>query len=269
MHAPVPPPARPSQAPRSPSMSGPMRPARRANVAVALALLVALAASPAARAQGVDARTEAANRDLLSLTASAVVELPRDLMTVVLSTSRDGSDPAAVQAGVRQALDAALAEARKAARPGQVDVQTGAFSLNPRYTQPGRIGGWIGGAELVIEGRDMTAISQLVGRITTMTVARVGYGLSREAREKVEAEATAQAVGRFRARAADTARLFGYGGFAVREVSVSSADSLPPSMPMMRASAMAAPMAAEAALPVEAGRGSVTITVTGTVQMTR
>lgn len=265
--APVP--HRPANAsPTAPAPAG-IRPARRANVVVALALLMALGAATTARAQVAEHRAEPAARDLLSLTASAVVELPRDLMTVVLTTSRDGSDPAAVQAGVRQALDAALAEARKAARPGQVDVQTGAFSLNPRYTQPGRIGGWIGGAELVIEGRDMTAISQLVGRITTMTVGRVGYGLSREAREKVEAEATAQAVARFRARAADTARLFGYGGFAVREVSVSSADSMPPPMPMVRASAMAAPMAAEAALPVEAGRGSVTITVTGTVQMTR
>jgi predicted secreted protein len=251
----------------------PLRARGRANVVVAIALLMALGAASTARAQASaagDGRTGAAPAPLgvVSLSASAVVELPRDLMTVVLSTSRDGSDPAAVQAGVRQALDAALAEARRVARPGQLDVQTGAFSLQPRYQSAGRIGGWIGSAELVVEGRDMAAISQLVGRIGTMTVSRVAYGLSREARERVESEATAQAVARFRARAADTAKLFGYAGYLVREVSVSGADATPPPMPMLRAAPMAAANV-EAALPVEAGRGSVTITVNGTVQMTR
>ncbi len=89
-----------------------------------------------------------------------------------------------MQSQLKQALDAALAEARKAARPGQVEVQTGNFSLYPRYAGQGqRINGWQGTAELVVEGRDMPAIGQLTGRITTMTIARVGYGLSRERRE--------------------------------------------------------------------------------------
>ena len=51
---------------------------------------------------------------------------------------RKAPTPNAVQAQLKQALDAALAEAKKAARPGQVDVQTGNFSLFPRYTQQGR-----------------------------------------------------------------------------------------------------------------------------------
>jgi predicted secreted protein len=237
----------------------------------ALIAVIAIAAAPTeARAQatvpGVPVLPEP--HGIVGLTSTAVVELPRDLMTVALSTTREGSDASAVQAQLKQAVDAALAEARKAARPGQVDVQTGGFSMYPRYGQRGTITGWQGSAELLIEGRDMTAISQLVGRISTLTVARVGYGLSREAREKVEAEATARAVERFRQRAAEMARLFGYGGWAVREVSVSSADAMPPPMPMLRAR-VAAAGAADEALPVEAGKGSVTISVTGTVQLTK
>ena len=41
-----------------------------------------------------------------------------------------------------------------------------------------------------------------------MTIARVGYSLSRESREKVEGELAAQAIGRYRAKAADYAAAF-------------------------------------------------------------
>ena len=93
---------------------------------------------------------------VLNLTASASVEVPRDLLQISFSTTRDGPDAGAVQSQLKQALDAALAEARKAAKPGQVDVQTGAFSLTPRYgPKGGTITGWQGTAELIVEGRDI------------------------------------------------------------------------------------------------------------------
>lgn len=72
-------------------------------------------------------------RERLSLQATASTELARDVIGVAFSTTKEGSDAAGVQAALKQALDAALTEARKIARPGQVDVQTGAFSLAPRY----------------------------------------------------------------------------------------------------------------------------------------
>jgi uncharacterized protein YggE len=76
----------------------------------------------------------------------------------------------------------------------------------------------------------------------------------------------AQAIERYRARAADYARQFGYGGYAIREVNVSSNE--PPGfapVPMLRAKAMAA--GADEALPVEPGKGVVSVTVSGSVQM--
>ena len=79
-------------------------------------------------------RADAAPIGVLGLTANASVEVTKDLLAVTFSTTREGSDANAVQAQLKQALDAALAEARKAARPGQVDVQTGNFSLYPRYS---------------------------------------------------------------------------------------------------------------------------------------
>jgi len=208
---------------------------------------------------------------VLGLTANASVEVAKDLLAVTFSTTREGTDANTVQAQLKQALDAALAEAKKAARPGQVDVQTGNFSLFPRYANtPGSgrtptITGWQGSAEVVVEGRDMAAIGQLTGRITTMTIARVAYRLSREASQRVEADIAAEAIAAFRAKATSYAKLFGYGAYAVREVSVGTSDPQPGPMPTMRMQATAASPAD--ALSVEPGKALVTATVNGTIQM--
>jgi len=201
---------------------------------------------------------------VVNLSASASVEVPRDMLSVTMSATRDGADAAAVQSALKQALDAALVEAKKVAKPGQLDVQTGNFALFPRYAKQGVIGSWQGSAELVVEGRDMQAIAALTGRVTSMTIARVGFNLSRELRERLESDLAAQAITRFRAKAADVAKQFGYGSYSVREVSVASSEpGFPPPMPRVRAMAASS----DEALPVEPGKGTVSVAVTGSVQM--
>lgn len=214
------------------------------------------------------AAADAPVRERLSLSASASAEVTRDVLGVSFSATREGADAASVQAGLKQALDAALAEARKVAKPGQVDVQTGSFSLYPRNDpRTGKLNGWQGSAELIVEGRDAAAIAQLTGRITTMSIARVGYSLSREAREKAEGEITAQAIARYRAKAADYARQFGYGSYVVGEVGINGEESTPRPV-MMKAMRMSAGGADEA-LPTEAGKATVTVNVSGSVQLVK
>lgn len=230
-----------------------------------LASAVLALATPGAGAQGA---LMAPPQNVVSLAATASVELTMDWLTIVFSTAREGSDAAAVQSQLRQALDTALAEARKGARPGEVNVRTGGFSLYPRHAPKGGLAGWQGSAELIVEGRDAAALSQLAGRIQTLTIARVHWSLSREAREKVEGEVAAQAIARFRAKADLVARQFGFGSWTVREVNVSSNDAPGMPVPMMRAQAMRA-AADEAPLPVEAGKATVTATVGGSVQLAK
>lgn len=227
-----------------------------------LALCAALAATHAA------ADTLPPPQGVVSLSASASLEVTKDLLGITLNTTREGQDAASVQSQLKQALDAALAEAKKAAKPGQLEVQTGGFSLSPRYTSKGVINGWQGSAELIVEGRDMQAIGQLTGRITTLTISRVAYALSRELREKTEAEVSGQAIARYRAKAADYAKQFGYGSYVIREVNVSGNEQPGAPAPMYRAKAMSA-VASDESLPVEAGKGVVTVSVNGTVQMNK
>ena len=210
--------------------------------------------------------TPAAPQGVVSLSSSASVEVTRDLLSVTMNVTKEGSDAASVQSQIKQALDAALGEARKVAKPGQLEVQTGNFSLYPRYSQKGLITNWIGSTELLIEGRDLQAIGQLSGRISTMTIARVAQNISRELREKTEGEAAAEAIARYRAKAADYARQFGYAGYVIREVNVAVGDAVTYApQPMLREARSA--VASDEALPVEAGKGLVTVSVNGTVQM--
>lgn len=204
-------------------------------------------------------------QNVVQLSVNGSVEVQQDLLSITMNTSREGADPAAVQAQLKTALDAALTEARKAVLPGQLDVRTGNFSLYPRYGRDGKMTGWSGSAELVLEGRDIPRITQTAGRISTLTMGGVSFGLSREQRARVETEAQAIAIERFKAKAAELARGFGFGGFTLREVSVNSNDQ---GMPRPRMMAMEAKSSmADSPVPVEAGKTSVVVTVSGTVQL--
>jgi predicted secreted protein len=214
---------------------------------------------------------QAAPQNVLNLSADASREVPQDLLSITLAATREGTDAAAVQAQLRQALDAALAEARKAVRAGQLDLRTGAFHVSPRYAArtgaAPAIVGWQGRAELVLEGSDTAAISQLAGRLSGLTVSRVAFSLSREARDKVEAEVAAQAIDRFKARATAHAQRFGYASYSLREVSVTG-DETGGSAPAPMLRAAAAPMAmADQAQPVEPGKTTVTVNVNGSIQL--
>lgn len=215
--------------------------------------------------------------NVVALSASASVEVANDWLTLVLSTSREGSDANAVQTQLRQALDTALTEARKVAKPGQLEVQSGAFSLFPRYAPPqqrsngaavpGGISGWQGNTELLIQGRDTQAITALAGRINTLTVARLSFSLSRQARDKVESDVTAQAITRFRERAAAVTQAFGMGSYTLRELSVSGDDPGQPMVRNMMRAEVGTMAMADSRLPVEAGNAQVTVNVSGTVQL--
>jgi predicted secreted protein len=215
---------------------------------------------------GVSAQVLPPPHNVLQLAAEGTVEVQQDLLTITMSTTREGADANTVQAQLKAAIDSALAEARKSAQPQEMEVRTGNFSLAPRYTQGGRIGSWQGTAELLLEGRDFTRITQTAGRIQALTVGAVGFGLSREQRLKVEKEAQMLAIEQFKSKAAELTKGFGFTGYSLREVAVNSNDASPVPRMRMQASVMR-PASAEAAVPVEAGKSMVTVNVSGSVQL--
>lgn len=206
-------------------------------------------------------------QNIVSLQAQGSLEVQQDLLTISMNTTRDGADAATVQSQLKIALETALAEAKKVVQSGQLDVRTGNFSLYPRYSRDGKISGWQGSTELILEGRDFTRISQLAGKLNTLTLGNVSFGLSREARARVEAEVTAQAIERFKGKAQEVSKGFGFAGYSVREVSVNANDQGFSPRPRMMAMEAKMSASADSAVPVEAGRSTVVVVVSGSVQM--
>ncbi|MBX3658182.1 MAG: SIMPL domain-containing protein [Ramlibacter sp.] len=205
-------------------------------------------------------------QNVLQLSASGTVEVQQDLLVMSLTTTREGADAATVQNQLKVVLDGALAEARKTASAGQMEVRTGNFSLYPRYGRDGKISGWQGSAELVLEGRDFARISTAAARIQGLTLGQVSFGLSREQRARVEGDAQAMAIASFKAKATELAKGFGFSGYTLREVAVNANDQgYAPRPRMMAMEAKAA--ASDMPVPVEAGKSTVVVTVSGSVQL--
>ena len=206
-------------------------------------------------------------QNVLQLSASGTVQVQQDLLVLTLAATKEAADAAGVQTQLKQALDAALAEARRAAQPQQMDVRTGAFGMYPRYGKDGKITGWQGRAELVLEGRDFPRITATAGKIQTMAIHQVAFGLSREARAKVEGEAQTQAIDQFKARATELAKGFGFSNYSLREVAVNSNEMQPGPRPRMMAAEAKMGSYSDSAVPVEAGKAQVIVNVSGSVQM--
>lgn len=205
-------------------------------------------------------------QNVAQLSASGSVEVQQDLLSISMNTTRDGADAGAVQSQLRQALDSALAQARAAVLPGQMDLRTGNFSVRPRYGKDGRINGWQGAAGLVIEGKDFSRITSTAGQIQTLTLGSVSFSLSREQRAKVEGEAQSLAIERFKVKAGEIAKGFGFGGYSVREVAITASDQGYTPVPRVMAMQARSEMD-DSPVSVEAGKSTVLVNVSGSIQM--
>ena len=234
-----------------------------------LLAVVAATGSPAwAQNAGKDSQRP---MNVVQLAAQGVVEVKQDWMTATLSATKDGRDAATVQAQLQKMVEAAMTTLRADAHSGQMEVSTGNFSISPRYGNSGKVEGWQGQADIVLQGRDFARITQSAAKVQDLTLSGMGFGLSREAREKVEGEAQAKAIENFRQRAAAISKSFGFAGYSLREVSVNANGGSIRPMPRMRASTMnMAKMSAASdgmGVPVESDRAEVTVSVGGSIQM--
>ena len=205
-------------------------------------------------------------QNIIQLTANGTVEIQQDLLSVTLSTLREGRDANTVQTQLKQAVDAALLEAKSKEKAGAMDVRTGQFSLTPTWGKDGKTTGWQGQAELVLEGQDFSRITATAGKVHTLTISNLTFGLSQAQRDVAERNAQDKAINAFKTRAAEIATGFGFSGFSLREVSVNVNDQN--NGPQPRMMAMESKLAGQASpLPVDAGNTTIVVSVSGSVQL--
>ncbi|SDC24090.1 Predicted secreted protein [Cupriavidus sp. YR651] len=201
---------------------------------------------------------------VLSLSAQAATEVPTDVVHLTLAAEQEGAEPLAISSALSARTQAVLAQAKRTAG---VEAQSGGFTIHPNTDRNGRISTWRGRSEIVLQSKDFAAVSKLAGELANqMQVQNVAFSLSREARQAAETKLADQAVAAFRDKAQATTRLFGYGSYSIREVSVNESGGMVPPMPRMYA-AKAMSADAGAPIPVEGGKTQVTVSVNGSVQM--
>ncbi len=232
-------------------------------LALAFATPLALTLVPtAARAQEI---MQAQPAGVLSLNAQASVEVPQDVVNITLFYEQEAGDPSALTSALNERADAAL---RQAKGVSGVTARTGSFSIYPSTDRDGRISAWRGRTEVVLESHDFAAASKLAGQMASnMQVGNVQFSLSPTAQRAAEQKLTGEAIASFRQQAGSAAQAFGYSGYSIREVNVGQTGVMPRPVMMMAARSMSADSKVAAPVPLEGGTSTVTVTVSGSVQM--
>lgn len=208
--------------------------------------------------------------NVVELSVSAAQEVQQDWLTLTLTVTREGTEPAAVQAQVRQALDAALLEIKKTTQAGALEVHTGSVGLQPRYgsvASDNKINGWTGTADLVLQGNDFVRITEAAARARSMVIKGLVFSLSPALRAKAAASAQAQAIERFRVNAVEVAKGFGFAGYSLRQVRVVSDETAFNPRSTQDYSVLRASKVQSAPMPLEAGSANVVATVSGAIQL--
>jgi len=198
-----------------------------------------------------------------SFSVSATEDVANDTLVAVLTVQRDGSSARQLATEVNQVMAWALAKAKEAP---SIKVQTLDYQTSPIY-QKNVVTGWRVSQSLRLEGRETAAVSDLVGVLQErLNLQQVGYEVSRERRKEVEDRLIGEAIAAFQARAKQVAADLQRRTFRLVQMDVSSG---PAPMPVYRQRAMPMAMAEVAAAPpaIEAGTQTITIGVTGEIEL--
>ena len=241
---------------------------RRPSMAWALmtALALPVASVQAQSASSSPHAAHAALNQVLHLSASAQTEVPQDWLVINLSVQKEGLQAPAVQKQLNATLSSALAVATPMAKAGALEVKTGDMNVSPRYGRDGKMNGWVGSAQLVLQGRDAEQITTLAGRLLELTVSQIDWRLSPEQKIAAEARIQAEAVAHFQSKAQSLTKQFGFAAYTLREVRVSAQEAgeglVMPRIAMAQMDA-SAPMPT----PALAGKSRVVVNISGSIQL--
>jgi predicted secreted protein len=231
--------------------------------AFAAALPLAMTLAPSSAFAQSDARFQPSG--VLSLSAQASAEVPQDVVTISLFYEQEANDPSSLTSTLNQRADTALQRAKGVAG---VTARSGQFSIFPSTDRDGRISAWRGRTEVVLESHDFAAASKLAGDLASvMQVGNVQFSLSPEAQRAAEQKLSGEAIASFRDQALSATRAFGFSTYTIRDVNVGHTGIMPRPMMMMSARAASADAKMSSPVPIEGGTSTVTVNVSGSVQM--
>ena len=111
-------------------------------------------------------------------------EVANDWVTAVVGTSDEDSDAARLADRVNKTMNWALDIAKQARG---VEVKSGGYTTHPVHDKDGKIARWAASQDLILEGSDVDAVSELVGKLQSKLLLRsIAFSVSPETRRKTE-----------------------------------------------------------------------------------
>lgn len=200
---------------------------------------------------------------LIDLSADASRPAANDQVRAVVYSEANGLNPAEVSRRVNQEIAEALKVIK--AKSG-VTVKSGQQATYPVYGKEQKIESWRMRSELILESKDLGAVSELLGKLQQMKLAvgNVSQMPSAETRRQVEDETTRDAIRAFQSRAAVVADQLGK-KWQIKQMAIQQAGQYP--QPMLRAARGVAMMAEAPPAPLEAGESQMTTTIRGQIEL--
>lgn len=217
---------------------------------LALGGLSALAAEPVVTAPSIE------------LVAEGSAEAANDLASALAYFEATDANPATLADKVNKVIAEALATTRSYP---SVKAASAGTSTYPVYNRDGRtLEAWRMRSQIQLESRDMAAISKLIGNLQSrLAVSQISLQPAPDTRRAAEDTATVAAIEDFQRRARLAADSLGR-KYRIQHLSINQSGGRPPVYMRARV-AMASADAAPA--PIEAGESSVTVSISGTVDL--
>jgi len=193
----------------------------------------------------------------VSVTASATTSVANDRMFAWLRAEVDNADPTRAAADVNARIGKAIARAK--ATPG-VEVKTSGYSSYQVTDKT--LTRWRVQQSISLESSDFATLAALLTKLQSedaLVMSGMSFGVSNDARRKVEDALTQEAIKGWQARAQSASKALGFDAWRVGHVNVMTGDPMRP-QPMMR---MAAAAGGAAPVNAEGGNTDVTVTVSG------
>jgi len=193
----------------------------------------------------------------VSVTASATTSVANDRMFAWLRAEVDNADPARAATDVNARIGKAIARAK--ATPG-VEVKTSGYSSYQVTDKT--LTRWRVQQSISLESSDFATLAALLTKLQSedaLVMSGMSFGVSNDARRKVEDALTQEAIKGWQARAQSASKALGFDAWRVGHVNVMTGDPMRP-QPMMR---MAAAAGGAAPVNAEGGNTDVTVTVSG------
>lgn len=199
--------------------------------------------------------------DRIHLSVSATAQLENDTMVATVSAQEEGSQAAELSALVNQRIRNALELVKK--HP-QIKHQTNAYSSNPIYNN-NKISGWRVSQSLRLESSDMALMSEVLGKLQSdLALQSMQFTVSPASKNKQDEKLIDEALEAFSARALQVVKKLERRNYKIVDINISTSGAIGV-RPQYQMRAMA--MDAESSPAVSAGEQTVTVTVSGNIEL--